>query len=81
MAPAVSSWAHGFVDISAMALNAAINGSIFAMPDACLVMTVALPFGSTRALPTAMPSAPARRCANGIRPPTTCFTPLKELAE
>ena len=44
---------HGFVDINAMALNAAINGSILALPDACFVMMMALPFGSTRALPTA----------------------------
>jgi hypothetical protein len=41
---------HGFVDISAMALNAAIRGSILADPDACFVMMMALPFGSTRAL-------------------------------
>ena len=26
----------GFVDINAMALNAAISGSILAVPDACL---------------------------------------------
>jgi hypothetical protein len=43
----------GFADIHATALNAAINGSIFAVPEACFVMTMALPFGSTRALPTA----------------------------
>jgi hypothetical protein len=30
-------------------LNAAISGSIFADPDACFVMMMALPFGSTRA--------------------------------
>jgi len=41
---------HGFVDINAMALKAAINGSIFALPDTCLVMMIALPFRSTRAL-------------------------------
>src|SRR5262249_17317889 len=41
---------QGFVDINATALNAAINGSILADPDACLVMMMALPFGSTRAL-------------------------------
>jgi hypothetical protein len=34
-------------------LNAAINGSILAGPDACFVMTMALPFGSTRAFATA----------------------------
>jgi class 3 adenylate cyclase len=37
-----------------MALNAAISGSILAEPEACLVMMMmmmALPFGSTRALP------------------------------
>ena len=44
---------HGLVDINAMALNAAIKGSILADPEACFVMTMALPFGSTRALPTA----------------------------
>jgi hypothetical protein len=42
-----------FTDINGMALNAAINGSILADPDACFVMMMALPFGSTRALPTA----------------------------
>jgi hypothetical protein len=45
--------ASGFMAISAMALSAAINGSIFAVPEACLVMTMALPLGSTLALPTA----------------------------
>jgi hypothetical protein len=44
---------QGFVDISAMALNAAIGGSILADPDGCFVMMMALPFGSTRALVTA----------------------------
>jgi hypothetical protein len=34
----------GFADIQATALNAAISGSIFAVPE----MTMALPFGSTR---------------------------------
>ena len=38
---------HGFVDMSAIALNAAIRGSIFADPDACFVMMMALAFGST----------------------------------
>jgi hypothetical protein len=28
---------HGFLDISAMALKAAIRGMIFAEPEACLV--------------------------------------------
>ena len=32
----------GFADIQATALNAAISGSIFAVPEACLVMTMAL---------------------------------------
>jgi hypothetical protein len=36
-----------------MALSAAIKGSIFAVPEACFVMMMALPFGSTRALLTA----------------------------
>jgi hypothetical protein len=36
--------------IEAIALNAAISGSILAVPDACFVMTMALPLGSTRAL-------------------------------
>jgi len=44
---------QGLVDISAIALNATIKGSIIADPDACFVMTMALPFGSTRALGTA----------------------------
>jgi len=42
-----------FVDINAMALNAAINGSIFAPSDACLAMRMAFPIGSTPALVTA----------------------------
>ena len=37
--------------MSAMALNAAISGSNFAVPDACFMMMMALPFGSTPALP------------------------------
>jgi hypothetical protein len=32
---------QGFVDINAIALNAAISGSILALPDACLVMMMA----------------------------------------
>ena len=44
---------QGFVDISAIALHAAISGSIFAVPEACFVMMMALPFGSTRAFATA----------------------------
>lgn len=44
---------QGLEHISAIALNAAINGSILALPDACLVMIMALPLGSTRALATA----------------------------
>jgi hypothetical protein len=44
---------HGFVDIKAMALKAAINGSILAEPEACFVTRMAFPFGSTRAFPTA----------------------------
>jgi hypothetical protein len=44
---------QGFVDIKAMALNAAIKGSILAEPEACFVTSMALPFGSTRALATA----------------------------
>jgi hypothetical protein len=44
---------HEFVDISAIALNAAINGSIFADPDACSVMMMAFPLGSTLAFATA----------------------------
>jgi hypothetical protein len=49
---------QGFVGISAMALRAAISGSIFADPDACFVMMTALPFGSTRALATAQDISP-----------------------
>jgi hypothetical protein len=33
-----------FVDINAIALNAAVNGSILAEPEACLVKTMALPW-------------------------------------
>ena len=40
---------QGFVDISATALKAAINGSILAEPEACFVMMMALPFGSDTA--------------------------------
>jgi hypothetical protein len=43
----------GLAAIQATALNAAVNGSILAVPDACLVMMMALPLGPTRALPTA----------------------------
>jgi hypothetical protein len=49
---------HGFVDINAMALNAAISGSILAEPEACFVMMMALPFGSTLALATAQDNSP-----------------------
>jgi hypothetical protein len=49
---------QGFVDINAIALNAAISGSILAVPDACLVMMMALPFGSTPALPTDQATLP-----------------------
>jgi hypothetical protein len=42
---------EGFVDISAMVLNATFSGSIFADPAACLVTRTVLPFGATRALP------------------------------
>ena len=42
-----------FAAIHAIALNAAISGSILAVPDARFVMAMALPFGSTRALLTA----------------------------
>jgi hypothetical protein len=55
---------HGFVDISAMALNAAIKRSIFALPDARLVMMMALPFGFTCALATAKPLFPRGRLAD-----------------
>jgi hypothetical protein len=43
----------GFEAIHAIALKAAIKGSILAVPEACFVMMIALPRGSTRALPTA----------------------------
>jgi len=39
----------GFEAIHATALNAAISGSVFAVPDAYFVMMMALPFGATRA--------------------------------
>ena len=38
----------GIADIHATALNAAVNGSILAVPEACFVTRMALPFGSTR---------------------------------
>ena len=44
----------GFAAIQAIALNAAIRGSILAVPDACFVMMMALPFGFTRAVATAL---------------------------
>lgn len=44
--------ASGLSVMSATALKAAISGSIFAVPEACFVMEIALPRGSTRALPT-----------------------------
>jgi hypothetical protein len=44
---------QGFVDINAIALNAAISGSILADPEACFVTRTAFLFGLTRALPTA----------------------------
>jgi hypothetical protein len=55
---------HGFVDISAMALNAAISGSILAVPDASFVMMMALPFGSTRAFAMAKSLFPRGHLAN-----------------
>jgi hypothetical protein len=42
-----------FVDINAMASNATISGSILTHPNACFVMMMALPFGSTLILGTA----------------------------
>jgi hypothetical protein len=53
----------GFADIHATALNAAISGSIFAAPDACLMM-MALPFGSTRTFATAKSLFPRGYLAN-----------------
>ena len=44
---------HGFVDINATVLDAAISVSILADRDACFVMTMASPFGSTHAMATA----------------------------
>jgi len=43
----------GLVAINAAALNAAMRESIFAVPDARLVIRMAFPRGSTRALATA----------------------------
>jgi hypothetical protein len=43
---------HGFVDISANGIERGIDRSIVALPDASLVMMMALPFGSTRPLAT-----------------------------
>jgi hypothetical protein len=39
-------------------MNAAISGSILAGPDACFVMMMALPLGSTRAFATAQDIRP-----------------------
>jgi hypothetical protein len=47
-----------------MALNAAIRGSILAEPDACLVMTMALPFGSSPEFATAKSLFPRGHLAN-----------------
>jgi hypothetical protein len=58
---------HGFVDIKAMALKTSINGSIFADPDACFVMMMALSFGSTRAFATAKPSTPDHCAASSYQ--------------
>ena len=55
---------YGFVDINAIALNAAIGGSFLADPEACLVMVMALPFGSTRAFATAKSLFPRGHLAN-----------------
>ena len=54
----------GFEAIHATALNAAISGSILAVPDACFVMMMALPFGSTRAFATAKSLFPRGHLAN-----------------
>jgi hypothetical protein len=55
---------QGFVAISAMALKAAISGSILAAPEACLAMMMALPFGSTRAFATAKSLFPRGHLSN-----------------
>lgn len=57
---------QGFVHIKAMALNAAISESILAEPDACFVMIMALPFGSTRAFATAKSLFPRGHLAKGM---------------
>ena len=54
----------GFAAIQATALNAAISGSIFAVPDAYLVTVMALPLGSTRAFATAKSLFPRGHLAN-----------------
>jgi len=59
---------QGFVDISAIALNAGIRGSIFALPEACFVMMMAFPFGSTRALATAHKTSDADCSAAATNP-------------
>jgi hypothetical protein len=48
----------GFADIQGTALNAAINGSIFAVPEACFVMTMACPL---ILLGHCLPSTPSGR--------------------
>jgi hypothetical protein len=57
---------QGFVDISAMTLNAVIKGSILADPEACFVMMMALPFSSTRAFTTAKSLFPRGHLAKGM---------------
>ena len=42
---------QGLIALSAIALNAAIRGSIFAEPDACLLTKMALTFDGARAFP------------------------------
>jgi hypothetical protein len=43
---------HGFVDISATALNAAISASILVDHEDCFVIGIVLPISSARALAT-----------------------------
>ena len=63
---------HGFVDISATALNTAIRGSILADPDACLVIIMALPFGAAGREPRTIADGMSERHNHAVRTPHSC---------
>jgi hypothetical protein len=57
----------GFADIKATALDAAISGSILVVPDACFVMTMALPLAQRARCSPPTPSALSRRFQSSER--------------